>query len=38
MDYYKLALATGLTIDQAKLFATAMTHSNKPDINHLTIK
>lgn len=38
MDYYKLALATGLTIDQAKLFATAMTHSDKPNLAHLTIK
>ena len=38
MDYYKLALLTGLTDEQAKLFATAMTHSIKQDINHLTIK
>lgn len=38
MDYYKLALATGLTPEQAKFFADAMKRTDKPDINHLTIK
>jgi hypothetical protein len=38
MDYYKIAIKTGLTPDQAKHFATAMTHSDKPNLAHLTIK
>lgn len=36
--YYQLALASGLNEAQAKLFATAMTHQDKPNINHLIIK
>lgn len=36
MNYYDLAIATGLTHERALLFAAAMTHKNKPNINHLS--
>jgi hypothetical protein len=38
MEYYKLALATGLTADQAKAFELAMQKEDKPNLAHLTIK
>lgn len=37
MNHYQVALATGLTPEKAKFFATAMTHSNAPDLNHFYI-
>jgi len=38
INYYELAIATGLSQEAAKLFATAMTHSDKLNINHLIVK
>lgn len=37
MNYYNIAIATGLTVEQAKLFSTAMTYANAGNINHLNV-
>ena len=37
MDFYKIAIETGLSHDAALFFATAMTHKVKPSIDHLKI-
>ncbi len=34
---YLIAIATGLTPEQAKLYAAAMTHSNAPSIDYLRV-
>lgn len=35
--HYRMALATGLSEEKASLFATAMTHSDAPDLSHLRV-
>ena len=38
LNYYAIAIATGLTHERALMFAEAMKHKEKADINHLIVK